>query len=71
MTQKSPKTNDTGVLVSESGFEGQYVVFFSRLDKRIVAAGNDPEKLIHQAKEAGASHPFLMFVPEHDMTFVY
>jgi hypothetical protein len=59
------------VLIGEEGYEGKYVALRSVADRTVVASGDDPETVMQEARERGADHPVLFFVPGHDITLVY
>ena len=59
------------VLVSEEGYEGKYVALRSMSDRTVVASGDDPGTVMKEARERGADHAVVFFVPSHDITLVY
>ncbi|MCX5632223.1 MAG: DUF5678 domain-containing protein [Phycisphaerae bacterium] len=62
---------DKHVLVKDSKYEGGYVAFTSVTNHTVIAYGSKPEDVMRKAKEAGASHPMIFFVPEKNMTCCY
>jgi hypothetical protein len=59
------------ILVKDSKYEGKYVAFQSVDDHTIIADGDEPERVMKEAKEKGAKQPLLMFIPNKDMSFCF
>lgn len=59
------------ILVTDEKYEGKYVAMKSFADREVVASGDDPVKVMKQAKDKGIVSPFLHFVPERDITLIY
>jgi hypothetical protein len=58
-------------LVTEEKYQGKYVALESFNKNKVVAWGDDPSKVIHQARKKGAKSPVLVFVPEKGVSYVY
>ncbi|MFZ2658445.1 MAG: DUF5678 domain-containing protein [Victivallales bacterium] len=58
-------------LISSRRYAGKHVAVESFNSSRIVAAGNDPAKVLLLAREKGYKNAVLLFVPSKNMTFVY
>ena len=59
------------ILVKDKKYEGQYVAMKSFVNREVVASGDDPVKVMNEAKDKGVMSPFLHYVPRGDITFVY
>jgi hypothetical protein len=62
---------DARVLVNEEKYEGQYVALKSFTDSTVLAFGDDPLKVMDVAKEAGVTEPVVVYIPKHDVTYIY
>lgn len=59
------------LLIDSEKYQGKYVALRSYTDNTVVAFGDKPEKVIDAAVEAGTEQPVIVYIPKHDMTYVY
>lgn len=57
--------------VVDKEYVGQYIATPSFNDKTVIAHGNDLQAVMQQACEQGYSSPFVLFVPDHHMNYLY
>ena len=69
MAKKSVK--NIQVLVTERQYEGKYVAFSPSEGKRVIASGRNPGKLIDKVRKMGVSTPAIVFVPKHNVAYIY
>ncbi len=62
---------EKNILVRDDKHEGKYVAFHSIVERTIVAEGDNPEAVMHDAKKAGCEHPMIMYVPDKNITCCY
>ncbi len=70
---RSSSTDPGGgqTLFKDARYAGKYVAMRSFTDRNIVAVGEEPSEVLKEARQNGVDHPIVVFVPEHDMTFIY
>ena len=60
------------VLVNDiEKYSGKYVATRTFADKNVISFGDDPVKVFHDAKKAGANDPVVFYVPEKDTVHIY
>jgi len=59
------------ILVSEKRYEGKYVAMPSFTDRKVIASGNDPSKIMKSAAKKGITDPVIMFIPKGTMSHIY
>ena len=59
------------VLVNSDKYDGQYIAIVSPDDNTIVGSGDTPEEALNEAKKKKVSAPFLIYIPDKDMTYIY
>jgi len=64
------KTKKRPCLVSDSKYEGKYVVFGAS-GTDIVASGSNPTTVVNVARRQGISIPSITFVPRKGITCAY
>ena len=62
---------EKNILVKDNKYEGKYVAFSSVVDHTVVADGDNPERVMADAKAAGAANPVIVFIPDKNMTCCY
>ena len=67
---KSPNAQNQ-LLVTDSKYEGKYVALGALLNGDVLAAGDDPEDVLAQARAKGAKDPVIVFIPETGVTGMY
>lgn len=58
-------------LVAEKKYEGKYVAFASFTDKRVVASGKDPVRVLNFAEKKGITEPVIVFIPRSNISHIY
>ncbi len=59
------------ILVTDSRYEGKYVALRSFSDHTVLAFGDDPVGVMARARKGRTDEPVIIFIPEHDMSYVY
>ena len=59
------------VLIKDQKYQGKYVAFEGFNKRKIIASGDNPSKVIREAKRKGAESPVLFFVEEEGTTYLY
>lgn len=52
-------------------YGGKYVATRSIRDRRVVSSGDDPSKVLSEAKAKGAGDPVIIYVPKRGMTYLF
>ena len=58
-------------LVADKKYEGKYVALESFTNKRVVASGNNPVRVLNAATKKGFTESVIVFVPKENMTYIY
>jgi len=64
------QTNNVLVNNAEQ-YQGLYVTTKSFNSKDVITADKDPARAYNAAKARGCADPVLMFVPDHNLTYIY
>lgn len=59
------------ILVTDRKYEGKYVALRSFSDHTVLAFGDDPVSVMTRARKGRTDEPVIVFIPEHDMSYVY
>jgi hypothetical protein len=52
-------------------YSGKYVALEDFGKKNVIASGDDPLKVLEDAKNSGVNDPVVFFVPEKGMVYIY
>ena len=58
-------------LVTDRRYEGQYVAFDPAKGKKVIAHDHDAGIVIGKARKLGVAVPAVVFVPRHNVTYIY
>jgi hypothetical protein len=67
---KTSKKN-VRALITQAGYEGQYVAFDPAKGRKIIASDCDAGVVIDKARKLGVAVPAVVFVPRRDVTYIY
>ena len=59
------------ILVNSHEYDGKYVAIKSIDDYTIVGSGDTPEEALNMAEESGITNPFLLYVPDKDLVYIF
>lgn len=59
------------ILVVDRKYEGKYVALKSFTDNTVLAFGDDPVEVMKHAGKGESAEPVIVFIPEHNMSYVY
>ncbi|HEY9162358.1 MAG TPA: DUF5678 domain-containing protein [Desulfomonilia bacterium] len=66
------KTEDSKhALIVDKKYEGKFVAMEGFTSRHVVAAGNDPERVMKAASKKGIAEPVIVFIPKGNITQIY
>jgi hypothetical protein len=57
--------------VTKIEYEGQYIAFDPTKGKKVIAHDRNAGVVISKARKLGVAVPAVVFVPRHDLTYIY
>lgn len=59
------------ILVNSTKYDGKYIAIISTDDPTLVGSGSTPLDALNEARKKGINNPFLLYVPDKDLVYIY